>query len=144
MKKFVCAVSALMLVSFISCSKGGKYGDIKTFINDVITTQEDFLGAVEKAGSADDVVNAVNTFGDKIIKLAEQSIELKKKYPDADKWDTEAPAELKEEFDRLNAQSAKFEKVFISENIRKYMMDPKVQKAFLDMGKKMENAKFFQ
>lgn len=144
MKKILSLLSIATLALLISCGGGGKYSDIKGFINDVIKTQEDFLGSVQKAGSADDIVSAVNTFGDKIIKLGEQSIELKKKYPDSDKWDKEPPAELKGEFDKLNAQTDKFEKVFLSENIKKFMMDPKVQKAFMDMGKKMENAKFFQ
>ncbi|HOP28933.1 MAG TPA: hypothetical protein P5120_13990 [Spirochaetota bacterium] len=143
MKKIVSLIGIAALAFVISCG-GGKYGDIKGFINDVIETQEEFLGSVEKAGSADDIVNAVTVFGDRIVKLGEQSIELKKKYPDSDKWDKEPPAELKEDFDRLNAQTDKFEKVFINDNIKKYLMDPKVQKAFMDMGKKMENAKFFQ
>lgn len=144
MKKILSIVSIATLAFLISCGGGGKYSDIKGFINDVIKTQEEFLGSVEKAGSADDIVSAVNTFGDSIIKLGEQSLELKKKYPDSDKWDKEPPAELKGEFDRLNAQTAKFEKVFLNDNIKKFLMDPKVQKAFMDMGKKMENAKFFQ
>lgn len=143
MKKFFSLIGIAALAIFISCGSG-KYSDIKGFINDVIKTQEDFLGSVEKAGSADDIVSAVNTYGDRIVKLGEQSVELKKKYHDLDKWDKEPPAELKGEFDRLNGQTAKFEKVFLNDNIRKYIMDPKVQKAFMDMGKKMENAKFFQ
>lgn len=143
MKKIISLAGITALALIISCG-GSKYSDIKGFINDVIKTQEDFLSSVEKAGSEDDIVKGIDTFGDRIVKLGEQSLEIKKKYPDSDKWDKQPPAELKEEFDRLNAQTAKFEKVFMNENIRKYMMDPKVQKAFMDMGKKMENAKFFQ
>ncbi len=143
MKKFVSLLGIAALTFIISCG-GGKYSDIKGFINDVIKTQEEFLASVEKAGNADDIVSAVTVFGDRIIKLGEQSLELKKKYPDSDKWDKEPPAELKAEFDRLNAQTDKFEKVFMNDNIKKYLMDPKVQKAFMDMGKKMESAKFFQ
>lgn len=144
MKKTASIISIALLAFLISCGGSGKYSDIKSFINDVIKTQESFLASVEKAGSADDIVNAVNTFGDSIIKLGEQSMELKKKYPESENWDKEPPAELKAEFDRLNAQTEKFEKVFIAENIRKFMMDPKVQMAFMDMGKKMEKAKFFE
>ncbi len=144
MKKIVFVFSAMMLAFLISCGSGGKYSDIKGFINDVIKTQDKFLNSVQKAVSEDDVVNAVNTFGDEIVKLSEQSIGLKKKYPDSDKWDKEPPVELKDEFDRLNAQTEKFSTVFLNDNIKKYIMNPKVQKAFIDMGKKMENAKFFQ
>jgi len=144
MKKVVGFLTIAALAFFISCGGAGKYGDVKEFINDVIETQSEFLGSIEKAGSADDIVSAVDTFGDKIIKLADKSIELKKKYPDSEKWDKEPPVELKEDFDKLNAQSEKFQKAFMNAAIAKYMRDPKVQKAFIDMGKKMEKAKFFQ
>ncbi|HPD77430.1 MAG TPA: hypothetical protein PLH88_03305 [Spirochaetota bacterium] len=135
------------LVGFLflfGCGGAGKYGDIKAFINDVIKTQEEFLTSIEKANSADEMVVTINTFSEKILKLAQQSNEIKKRYPDFEKWDKEPPAELKADIERLDAQAEKFGQIFLSEKIQKFYGDPKVQKALLDMSKKMEDEKFFK
>lgn len=144
MKKFVSLIGIAALVFFISCGGRGKYSDIKDLVNNIIKNQDDYLSSLEKSKNVDDVVNAMNTFTDNIIKLGEQSVELKKKYPDSDKWDSEPPAELKAEFEKLNAQAEKFDEVLNNDNVKKFKLDPNVQKALLNMAKKTESAKFFQ
>ena len=144
MKKFLSLLGIATLVFFISCGGGGKYSDIKDLVNNIIKNQDDYLRSLENSKNVDDVVNAMNTFTDNIIKLGEQSVELKKKYPDSDKWDREPPAELRAEFDKLNAQAEKFDEVFNNDNVKKFKLDPKVQNALLYMAKKTETAKFFQ
>jgi len=146
MKNAVKIILALLL--FVSgCSKSStKYADIKAFINDLINAQEEFLSSVEKSKNADDMVIAINAFTEKMIKLAEQSSEIKKRYPEFEKWekDKEPPAELKADVERLDAQAEKFGQIFVSEKIQKYYNDPKVQKALLEMSKRMEDEKFFK
>ena len=71
-------------------------------------------------------------------------MELKTKYPEIEKWVNDPPAELKPDFNRLNDTGSKFEKVFVGEKIKILIKDKKVQDAFKELNKKMENVKFFQ
>ena len=61
-----------------------------------------------------------------------------------DRYETLDLAKLKADIERLDAQAEKFGQVFLSEKIQKFYGDPKVQKALLDMSKRMEDEKFFK
>jgi len=144
MKKIVTVFTAVLIASLVACGSGGKYGDVKDFIKEMLATQDEYISSVEKAKSPDDIVKAIDKFGVRFIALADTSIELKKKYPDIDKWDNSPPAELKAEFEKVQMSSEKMEKVFMNDNVRQHMMDPKVLQAFMDLGKKLEATKFFE
>jgi DNA polymerase II large subunit len=144
MKKFLAVFTAVLVVSLVACGSGGKYGDVKDFIKEMIAAQDSYISSVEKAKSPDDIVKAIENFGERFIALADTSVELKKKYPDIDKWDNNPPAELKADFEKVEKSSEKMEKIFMNENVRQHMMDPKVLQAFMDLGKKLEATKFFE
>jgi hypothetical protein len=143
-KRIFGIIFILSVITAVSCSSSKKYGDIREFINEVVTTEDQFLSQVDKSLNAEDVVSAVNTFGDKLIKLSENSRELRKKYPDIDKWVDNPPAELKADLAKLDDTEGKFEKVFLTEKTKIILKDKKVQAAFIDLNKKMEMVKFFQ
>lgn len=145
MKRIAAVFTAVLLVSLVACGgSGGKYGDVKDFINEMVDAQDAYISSVEKAGSPDDVVDAIEKFGDSIIALAEKGEALKAKYPEMDKWDDNPPAELKGEFEKVDKVSEKMEQLVMNENVRKQMMDPKVMQAFMQLGKKMEKSEFFK
>ena len=145
MKRIVTVLIVALIFSLVACGgSGGKYGDVKDFINEMISAQDDYISAVEKAKSPDDVVKAIENFGTSFIGLADKSVELKAKYPEIDTWDKNPPEELKADFEKVDNSSEKMEKVFMNENVRKHMMDPKVLQAFMDLGKKLEKTKFFE
>lgn len=144
LKKITGFILILVMISAVSCSRYKKYGDIREFINEVAATEDEFLSQVDKAANADDVAAAVDNFGKKLVKLSESSREIKKKYPDIDKWVDNPPAELKLDLAKLDDTEGKFEKVFLKEKTKILLKDKKVQAAFIDLNKRMEMVKFFQ
>ena len=145
MKRIAAVFTAVLIVSLVACGgSGGKYGDVKDFMNKIVDTQETYISSVEKATSPDDVVKAIEEFGNSIIAIAEKSEELRAKYPEMEKWDNNPPAELKSEYEKIEKSNEKMEQLVMNENVRKQMMDPKVMQAFMDLGKKMEQTKIFE
>jgi len=134
----------LSMIAASSCSSRKKYSDIREFINEVAATQDEFLSQIDKAVNPDDLVSAIDKFGTKLVKLSEKSREIKKSYPEIDKWINNPPAELKNDLEKLYDTESKFEKVFLKEKIKLLIKDKKVQAAFIELGKKMEVVKFFQ
>ena len=55
--------------------------------------------------------------------------QIKKKYPDIDKWVDNPPAELKLDLAKLDDTEGKFEKVFLKEKTKILLKDKKVQAA---------------
>jgi len=135
---------ALIMIAAISCKSGKKYSEIREFINEVVTTQDEFLSNIDKSVRADDVVSAVDAFGMKLMKLSEKSTEIRRKYPEVDKWINDPPDELKMDFNRLNDTESKFKKIFVGEKIKILIRDKKVQDAFKELNRRMESVKFFQ
>jgi len=133
-------IFVLIIIAAVSCSSRKKYGDIREFIKEVSATQEEFLSKIDKSSNADDVVLALDTFSDKLIKLSEKSMEIKKRYPE---WVNEPPAEIKTDLEKLDSPVSEFEKVFIKEKIKILIKDKKVQSAVREFNNKMDMVKFF-
>lgn len=127
-----------------SCSSHKKYGDIRNFINEVAANENEFISRLDNSSNADDVVTAIDSFGNKLVALSENSRELKKKYPDIDKWVDNPPAELRLDLARLDDTEGKFDRIFKKEKIKILVKDVKVQAAFVNLNKKMETVRFFQ
>jgi len=144
MKKISGLVFLAVVLFFTACGSSGKYGDVKKFIDDMLSAQEDYIVSVEKAQRVDDVVKAINVFGDRFQVIARDADDLKTKYPDIVKWDKEPPAELKAHFKKIEESNKKFQSIFTNNRIRKFMMDKKVTKAFMDLAKKLQNTKLFE
>jgi len=142
MKRIAAVFTAVLIASLVACGgSGGKYGDVKDFINTIVDAQDAYISSVEKAKSPDDVVKAIDSFGTSIIAIAEKGEELRTKYPEMDKWDDNPPAELKSEYEKIEKSSERMEQLVMNENVRKQMMDPKVMQAFMELGKKLEKTK---
>ena len=144
MRRIAGFILVLAIAASVSCSGRKKYSEISRFVNEVVTTQDEFLSKIDKSINAEDVVSAVDTFGTKLAGLSEKSMELKKKYPEIDRWVNDPPDALKADFDKLNDTGSKFEKVFTGEKIKILIRDKKVQDSFRDLNRKMDAIKFFQ
>ncbi len=143
MKRAAGLILVLIIASAAACNSGKKYKEIKEFINEVVTTQDTFLSKIDKSIKTEEIVSAVDTFGTELVRLSEKSMELKSRYPEIEKWVGEPPDELKQDFDRLNDTEIKFRKVFYGEKIKILIRDKKVQDAFRELNRKLENVKFF-
>jgi hypothetical protein len=144
MKRISALICVAALSCLVACTCGGQYGDVKAFINDMVSIQEDYISSVKNAKNPDDVVGATRQFGDRFLGLSARSSELKKKYADIATWDKNPPEALREDFARIEQVSGKLQKAFTDSGFMKYMGDRKVQEAFMELGKKMQQAKFFE
>ncbi len=125
-KLFSVLAVGLLLFAFACGGGGGKYAEAKKIMEETADTMEEFMNSVEKAGSADDVVAAINKFSDSMKKLKPKVEELQKKYPEL-KNEKEVPEELKPVIERFNSLGSRM--MGAMGNIAKYAADPKVQEA---------------
>jgi hypothetical protein len=122
----------------LNCKPAGKYADFKEYLDDSIKAEEEYISALERANSAKEVADAITALGNKMEKLAPRADILKKKYPDLRITDKKKlPAELKEEFERIDSMSQRL--LTVSMKMMKYMMDSDVMKANQELAKKMPN-----
>lgn len=137
-KGFMLAVMVLLGLTFAACG-GGKYGDMKEAMNAQAKAMEKYINAMENAGSAQDVVAAVNTFTSDMKVLMPKMKKAVAQYPEV-VGKSEPPEELKAEVDAMKAVSGKMQGAMMK--IMQYMQDPAVQKAMEEQGKiMMEMAK---
>jgi len=134
MNKKILIVAVLCLFVTIGC-KSGKYGDIKEFVNETIQVQNQYVESIKNAGSAADVAKAINAYADGLVDISRKGETLQKKYPELEKGET--PAELKEDFAKLE-KSASMMASKTMPVMQKYIMNPAVMKASMEMSKKMQ------
>ena len=79
MRRLTGFILVLIIISAVSCKSGKKYSDIREFINEVVTTQDEFLSKIDKSINADDVVSAVDVFGVKLDKAFREKYGIKDK-----------------------------------------------------------------
>ena len=125
MKHKITMLFALVLAFGLACG-GGKYGDVKDALNDLIAMQEDYITAIQGAQNAGDVAKAINKYTDKFLQIKPRLESFEQKYPEL-KTQKEPPAELKDSFERLTRSAEKLATASFS--LMKYLGDPEVQKA---------------
>ncbi len=129
---------AALLVSITSCG-AGKYGDIKEFYNDIISTQEKYTAAIPKIDSSDDLIKLISSLGDDVVSLSKRERELGKKYPGIDILDN-PPAELQAHSIKAKTALINLVGVFSSNDSRlgKFASDPQVLVAVMGLITKMQ------
>jgi hypothetical protein len=125
MKKNLVMLLSLVLLFGVACS-GGKYGDIKDALNDLIDMQEEYINTIQKAQAASDVASAINRYADRFIQIKPRLESFEQKYPELKKQ-KEPPEELKESFEKLTKSAERL--ATASMTMLKYLNDPEVQKA---------------
>jgi len=99
MKKFAWIAVLAGVCVLLACG-GGKYADAKAILTDMTMTMEDFSAKMDKADSADKVVEAMNSFAASMKDLQEKAKQLEGKYPEL-KGMKNPPPELKPLADKL-------------------------------------------
>jgi hypothetical protein len=126
---------SIILVACTGCSRGAKYADVRAYIGDMEAYLNSYADTMSRAENAEDVARAIDQYIVKMMEFADRSSALAKKYPELAR--DEIPAELKEDFERLNkTANALPEK--IAEPLQKYMSDPMVLNAILNRANKQE------
>ena len=126
MKKiFLMFVAGAVL--FAGLVYGGKYDEVLPLMDEMVKGFEQFVNALEKAGSADAVAAALNGYSDFMTKISPKIKELSQKFPELDK-DENTPEELKPFKDKMDKLSQKLAGLFAK--IQQYLQDPVVEKAY--------------
>ncbi|MCP4687992.1 MAG: hypothetical protein GY859_08075 [Desulfobacterales bacterium] len=124
-KTFFWGIALLALVVVFSAC-GGKYDDVVEVNTEFADAAENYIEGLDKAGGADDVADAVNTFADKMEKLGPRMKELADKYPELKNPDN-LPEELKASRERVDAMGMKIGGAMMK--TMKYMNSSKVMEA---------------
>lgn len=134
------AAAFLFALAAAGCTKAGKYDELKEYMHEVITVNEEYVTSLEKAQSAREVADAITTLGNRMGALNERSREIEKKYPElkSDQMKKNPPKELREEFARLEKMAQRL--LTASMKMMKYIDDPAVMKASREMERKMRRS----
>ncbi len=141
MKHSILAAGAILFaIAAAGCTKAGKYDELKSYMNEVITANEEYVTSLEKARNAKEVAEAITALGNRMGELNERSREIEKKYPElkSDEIKKNPPKELREEFARLEKMAQRL--LTASMKMMKYMDDPAVMKASREMDMKMRRS----
>jgi len=125
----------ILTVLVIAC--GGKYDEAESTLNEYADAMEDYIGRMEKADSADAVVNAMQDFTEKMNALIPRLQEMNQKFPELAS-DRNAPKELETVSRRMGELSPKLQSAMMT--AMPYMMDPQVQQAMTAQAQAMAQA----
>jgi hypothetical protein len=137
-KKTAWMVVALMVLGAAACGGGGKYASAKALIGKQISIINRYADAMDKAGSAQEVAAALNTYAADSKALLPEMKKFQEQFPEM-KDQAEAPAELKPEMDKM--QEAMGRMMSASMKAAKYMQDPVVQEAQKNLAEAMSSMK---
>ena len=132
--KLIAAIISLAFAfGLVAC--GNKYADAQDIMEKQADAMETYCEGLEKAASAKDVVAAINTFSEDMVKLAEKMKGFKTKYPELYSNPGEYPPELEKVNQRLSKLAERMSSA--SMKMASYMMDSKVQQAMIKMSAAM-------
>jgi len=133
-KTMILGLTLCLVVGFTACKKGGeggadayaalgKYAEIGPVMDKFIGVNEDFIAALGKAATADDVAAAMNAVTEKMAELAPKMKAIGEKFPEFKTQDN-PPAEMKPFNDRIEAMMGKMMEAM--GKVAPFMQDPKV------------------
>ena len=136
MKKYcVLLFIVVAIVTVAGCgTSSGKYGDVRSLMEDSIAAQENLLKSMDAAKSASDVAKAINDYADVIESLQPKIKQLQAKYPELNSQNATMPKELLDLEEKQAALSQKLS-TSIMEKMPKYAMDKEVMNASMRLAK---------
>ena len=128
-------VSLIAPLILLNGCGGGKYSDAKKVTNEYADAMDDFSTAINKSNSAGDVAKAMDSFTDKMAKIAPELKKIQEKYPELQGMTT-PPKELEESKKRIEEVTQKYTSSMMK--LAQYVNDPQVQKAQERMSQVMQ------
>lgn len=138
MKKLILGLTVVLFLIGLTACGGGKYADIKDFMNKSVEANEKFAAAAEKAENVDDAIAVIEKFAADMKVLMPKMKEILEKYPEF-KDETKMPEELKAMKTKGDESSKKMQAA-MQKLSQTYMQDAKFQAAMMEMGKVMTEA----
>ena len=133
LKGWISAVAVLFIFNLAGCGSS-QYSDVEAVMNAQAKAMEKYVGAMEAADNAQDVVDALNGFTSDMKDLIPKMKNMKSKYPEITDVG-EMPDELKDASEEMANLSGKLQEAMMK--IMQYMQDPGVQKAMEEQGSMM-------
>ena len=123
----VLLTAAVFMIGLTACGGGGgKYADLKPVIKKYNSQVEKFIGAMDKADSAEKVAAALTDFADVMKGLKDSMQKMEEKYPELKNM-SDPPVELGEDAQKMQELAMKMGPAMMK--AMKYADDPAVQKA---------------
>lgn len=132
-KGFLFALVGFFILNLAACSSG-KYSDVKEAMVAQAKAMENYIDAMGKAESAEDVVAAIEGFTREMEKLLPEMQNTLAKHPGLQELEV-PPEELREQSEKMRELSGNFQTSMMKS--MKYMQDPEVQRAMERQGKVM-------
>lgn len=131
MKKLLSVLTFTLMLFALACGGGD---DPESVASDSLSIMEGFISEMEKAGSADDVVKAIDHFSQKMQDIAPRIKKVKETHPDFKL----KPGEMGKGYEKIEEKLKELTPKFIGVmgKIMQYANDPKVK----DAQKKMMEA----
>ncbi|MBW2143111.1 MAG: hypothetical protein JRG75_01765 [Deltaproteobacteria bacterium] len=137
-KGFLLSLVGFFILSLAACGSG-KYSDVNEAMIAQAEAMENYIDAMGKAESAEDVVAAIEGFTREMKKLLPEMQNMLAKYPELAELEA-PPEELREQTEKMRELSGNLQASMMKS--MQYMQDPEVQKAMEKQGKvMMETAK---
>jgi hypothetical protein len=137
-KTMVWLAVVLVIGAMAACGKADKFSSARTLINKQIDVMNNYAGAMEKAGNAQDVAAALNAYAADQKDLIPAMKKFQEQFPEM-KNQAEPPAELKPEMDKMKAIMGRI--MSASMKAAQYMSDPVVQEAQRKLAEAMTSMK---
>jgi len=119
-------ISAFFIFLTLTACGGGEYGDLKDLMSAQAKVMENYIEAMSKVESPEDVVVAMNNFTLEMKGLIPEMKKTLKKYPELS--NIQAPPEpLKAQAEEMRVLSSKLQAATMK--TMQFMNDPEVQKA---------------
>lgn len=126
MKRFVLFVVMVLFLFGMTVFGGGKYAEVKPFLEKMAASLGKFITDLEKAENADAVAAALDAYTEVMKKLAPKMKVLMEKYPEL-KDETKRPEELKPMIKKMEELGMKM--MGVAGKIQQFAADPKVMEA---------------
>ena len=137
MKKLV-TLSIVGIFLLVGCGPKSKEAELQGFFEEMIQVQEKYAEELKKVSNADEMVAFTQKYTDAIILLGKKGKEMEKKFEDA-KEDAAFSKEMEKYEKRMETALMKTMQAS-QQAMMKYMSDPKVRKAQIEMMKKISKA----
>ncbi len=129
MKNTSCLGYGLFFLIILSLSACGtdEYSDARKLFQDRTKIMEDFIDAIEKAESPQEMVPVIDAYTDQMEELIPEILYIKGKYPELAKKDS-IPKSVKKDYDMMRETGNKMENLILGK-VLKYQNDPDIAAA---------------
>lgn len=139
MQKTIPAVALAAVIALAGCASH-KYDQARVTMKEFLKINEDYIAAVEKVENAKDLVQAIETYSEKMSAMSVRMNDMYKQFPEL-KNTKAAPKELADEMKKMEEIGVKLFTVSMNPRIIKFSKDKEVLEAQKKAAEKLKEAR---